>query len=265
MAAMAAREPVDMKITRNKLFAVAFCAIWLSVSLGHALTLAQLKTEMRRNLRDTSSDTSDQRYSDALLTDFANEAQRDIVNTTWLSYKTTSYVLTANTTYYSLPDDIIVPVQAIFKNSGGSTIELNEVSLKSLYDNNVGWEKITGNPNQYVVTQATSSTANSTSSLKISYFPIPNNTSTGTVTLWYYNQVDDLVSDSDVPFNGKRNLYPYHMAIVYHTAMRLKIIEGRLDEAQLFSSLYLNSLKTISEKLGSMPNYNPSVGVLNRK
>ena len=223
-----------------------------------AQTLSQIRTEVRRNIRDTASDSSRYKFSDSLLTDLANNAQREIVNATWLCDKTSTYVLLGRTTYYDLPNDLIAIFQVEFKNSGGQTIELNETSLKQLYDKNPDWTRQTGTPVEYVVRQPTST---ATTALSISYIPIPTNTSTGTVTIRYYNQVADLSADADIPYDGRRHLYPYHYAIVDHVTARIKLIEGRSDEATLYIQLFQNDISVLRDRIGRAPNYNPSFGV----
>ena len=102
-------------------FKILFFLIFLPLLVPkvYCLTLSQIRTEIRRNLRDNVS--ARQRYTDDTLLDYINQAQRDIVNETWLSMRTTSYVLTANTTYYDLPTDMIVISQVYFKDKSGST------------------------------------------------------------------------------------------------------------------------------------------------
>lgn len=253
-----------MNATKNKLFLLLTGFLFLS-QLCIAQTLGQLKTDIRRNMRDTSAISDEQRYSDALLTDFINEAQREIVNAARLSEKATSYILSPRTTYYTLPNDMIAIHHVDFRNAGGQVLNLTEIPWRTLYQNNANWDRTTGSaPTQYSVSQTTTSATSSTSTLRISYIPVPTQTSTGTVTIWYFNQVDDLRVDSDIPFNSKANLYPFHQTISYYVTMRLKLIEGRLEEVQFYSTLYSNSLQILNSRNNDMPNYNPSSAVLNR-
>ena len=233
---------------------LCFCS-----SFSYALNLGQLRTELRRNLRDT--DATRQRYSSSTLLDYINESQREIVNATWLADKTTIYVLTPNTSYYDLPSDMIAVEKVYFKNSQKQTIELDEESIKSLYDKNPDWERQSGTPNWYWVSNPKSPVATSTSNLQISYIPIPFNNSTGTITMWYYNQVPDLSDDSDIPFEGRANLYPYHMSIVYHATARIKLSERKTDEANFYLQLFATYVNEIKNRLGQMPNYSASMGI----
>ena len=242
-----------MKRLNKFLFLLAF-SFGLFYGSAQAQTLSQIRTEVRRNLRDT--DSTRQRYTDALLLDFINEAQREIVNATWLGEKTSSYILTPLTTFYSLPTDLIVITNVDFKDKQNTTLPLTEMTLKGLNSENPDWRRTVGTPLDYYVDKATTS-----NQLVISYIPIPTTQSTGTVTVRYYYQVPDLAADADVPFDGKRHLYFYHQVIVYHATMRLKMIEKKIEEANFYATMYGNYLKIIRERLGDIPNYNPSIGV----
>ena len=182
--------------------------------VSYSLTLSNLRTELRRILRDT--DSSRQRFTDAFLLDFTNEAQREITNATWVVEESSSRVLSPLTTYYLLPNDVITITGIEFLNSQNNYISLDETTYKKLEADNPGWRRFNAAPVEYFVDNATT-----TNQLVISYIPIPDSSSTGTVTVRYISQVDDLSADADVPFNGRRELYTFHMSIVYYSAMML--------------------------------------------
>ncbi len=224
-----------------------------------ALNVAQIKTEIRRNIRDDKA-PSNVRYTDAYILDYINEAQRDIFNKTWLTEKVTSYVLSPLTTYYNLPTEFIDTKKVYFQATilgSKNLIVLDSVMQRSLYQSMPTWESFNSSPVNYWVSNATSPVATSTVPLRISYLPVPTNTSTGTVTLWYYCQPNDLVNDSDIPFDGRRQLYPYHYSIVYYVVMRLKLIDGIMDEYNEYGKLYAIEVGDILNKLGVNPDYNP--------
>lgn len=244
------------KHLKRALFACLLCFAWVPV---HALTLAQIKTEVRRALRDNPSDTARQRYSDAVLLDFINQAQREVVNVSWLAEKTTSYVLSAGASYYQLPEEFLAVSQVYFRNTQNQTFELEELSQKALYDQMPDWDRQQGEPVQYWVSQATATSTLNPTTMRISYIPIPTRTSTGTVTLWFLHQTADLSSDTDIPFEARRHLYPYHLTLVYHVVMRIKIIEGKIDEATTYQTLYANEIGIMKDRLGRAPNYTPGM------
>lgn len=231
-----------------------------SIACGNlsALTLSDIRTEIRKTIKDNPTDTSFRRYSDAFLLPLINETQREIVNFTFLADRTSSYVLSPLTTYYNLPTDLMTVHQLYFTNTSGQLIELKEEAQRSLYDNNPQWESQSGSPSSYLITGATSSAGNASAPLLISYIPIPTQTSTGTVRIWYYNIVPDLSSDSDVPFENRRDLYPYHFSLVYGVTAKIKILEGWMDEATVYQSFYKSSVDLMKSNLGRAPNRNAS-------
>jgi len=241
-----------MKIIKKAiLLAVSFFLMGLANSWS--LSLSDIRTQVRRNVRD--ADSSRQRYTDAFLLDLINEAQREIVNATWLIEKSSSYVLSPLTTYYLLPTDLLVINHVEFKTTQGSIQPLEEKTLKGLESNNPDWRKSNGQPLEYWVDQATTSAQQT-----ISYIPIPTNTSTGTVFVRYFYQAPDLSADSDIPFDSKRAFYTYHMAMVYQVTYRIKLIERKVDESVAYLNMYTNYMNLMQSKLGQIPNYTPSAG-----
>lgn len=221
-------------------------------SIVSALTVSDIKTQIRRNIRDT--DTSNPRYDDTVLLDLINEGQNEINNQTMLSNSVTIYTLTNGTSYYSLPTDYFTPNEIYFKKNTGETIKLSEVKQDKLYQSKPDWERTRGEPNIYWISDSTLTVSGGTVTKRISYIPVPNNLSTGTITMWYFTQISNVVNDSDIPFNGAYELLPFHYAIVYYVTMRLKVIDGIIDEANAYQSLYSNSVSRLNNMLyGTKP------------
>jgi hypothetical protein len=227
-------------------FLGAFC------SVSFARTLAELRNDLRININDTRSDRY--RYSNATLNQLINDAQNVVVNATWLSLKTTSYVLSRGTTYYSLPADYLAAQQVDFSNASGN-INLEEQSLKALANYNINWRTQGGKPAYYYVDASSSS-----SNLIVSFIPIPNSTtSTGTVTMQYFSSISSMTDDSDLPFDGKKNLETYDDVIVFYATIRIKGIERKFDDANFYTTLYTAMLSDMRSRLGMMPNYKPGI------
>ena len=241
----------------KKLF-LPFLALFLFPAKAIAMDLSQIAIEVRRNVNDNPSDPTRQRYNDDTLMDLVNTAQREIVNATWLSEKTTSYVLSAGTTFYNLPSDLIAVSKVEFVDTEGGIIELHETSMKKLYADNVEWRNQTGPPVDYYVTQ-TNISSPSLSNLSISYIPIPEATSTGTVNVHYFNGVVDISTSGNIPFDSKTQLTFYHQVIVYNVTAKIKLMEMKLQEAQLYFQLYGNELALMRDRIKSAPNFTPSM------
>ncbi len=231
----------------------------LFFSLGnnaHALTLGDMKVQIRQRVNDRADPKL--RYSDSVLNGFINEAQKDVVNDTWCLQNTTFYMLAAGTTYYNLPNDYLAIMQVNFRESNGRIRSLEEKSKRALFDENPDWARQTGTPVNYFTQVSTSGTSVNTT-LQIVYIPIATSASTGTAIIDYYSQVTTLASDSDVPLNGFRHLYPYHHAIVDLVTYRIKMIEGKAEEAKAYFELYSARIQAMVNRFQSSPNYFPNV------
>lgn len=241
--------------TNRILFGFLIVAV-LSVP-SKAMTLSTILTAIRQNIRDTSTDTTLQRYSDANLTNFVNEAQREFVNMTWCVEKSTTVSLSAGTTYYSLSNDFLATKYVTFKmSSGGVKIKLLAFSEKKVWDVEPDYERSSvGPPDHYYVRYPGTAGTNS----QIAFIPIPNSTSVGTAVVWYYYMPADLASGTDVPFDGFKKLYGYHFALVSHVSARIKMLEGKTDEATYYRSEFDRYMAIAADKILKQPDYNPSL------
>lgn len=240
-----------MKTSFKFLFFLAFS---LLAGQSFALTLSDIETQIRRNVRDTAA--SGNRYSDSILDDWINEAQREIVNMTWCVNASTSVSLVASTTYYSLPDDFITPYLVLFTETGEDTIQMKERLEGSLYDDNPSFEDTSsGSPTEYFLRQSLSGGNN----IQVGFVQVPTSSSTGTVRIDYYAYPADLSSDSDVPFGGLLHLKPYHYALVNHVTAKIKALEAKTAEADFYRLEFERGISIMDQRLKEAPNYRPGV------
>lgn len=238
-------------LRRSLLFLFAFLP-----SVGYSLTLGDIEDQVRRIIRDPDDGTIAPAYSDSIITGIVNEGQRDVFNRTNLTENSTSYTLTAGTSYYNLPTDYVRPTLITFRDAQGITIKLDGSSRERIYQKQATWERdSTGPPSEYWTRISTGGGT----AMQISYVPVPTNASTGTVTLFYDSQPTDLSSASDIPFNGLRHLYPHHQVLIFYTAYRIKAIKGLTGEAELYRGLYDMELNSIKESLGQAPDVRNNV------
>lgn len=230
-----------------------FGAFFLCSVSVHALNLASIETAIRRNVRDTATDTSLQRYSDSVLDDFINEYQREVVNLTYPLYGTTTYTLSAGTTYYNLPTDYLA-VKSVYYFKGSTVYELKANSEQSYRKNNPNYEAQRGPPSDYFVRN----TVKTSTETQIAFIPVQT-TSTGTVNVEYYYSAPDLSSDTDIPFDGQGDMAPFHDILVYGVSTKIKTIEAMTSEAQVYQQLYSDKLNIMMNRFRSNPNYSPSI------
>jgi len=217
-----------------------------------ALTLSDIETAVRTHIRDTSSSSSLQQFSDTKLDATINEVQRDVVNKTWCVENSTAVTLVAATTYYSMPTDLIVPFRVTFTDASREVIELTETSQVQIVKLNPDFERnSSGEPTEYFIRQSTSGG----NPLEMGVNPIPTSASTGTVKMDYAAQATDLSSDSDVPFNGLNSLYQFHEVLVWGATYRIKLAQNKSAEAANYLTLYTEGVKEMKARLNEMPNY----------
>lgn len=220
---------------------------FLFSNAAHALTLSQIQTEVRVRTKDTF--TGRQRYTDTQLTALINEAQRDVINNTWVISKSYTFTTLAGTTYYMLPTDILAiqRVTSSYQNLPETTL------IKQDGDNaNSSWELSAGTPIYYFQDYAQSN--------QLGLYPFPlNTTSTTSIKIIYSSQGTDLAGATDVPFNGELRYLPYHDLLIFYPAYRIFLIEGESDKATAYRQEYESRLIVMEQAIGKKPNYVPGL------
>jgi len=215
------------------------------VSPGGALTLSEIRTQVRLHIKDTS--TTRQRFTDAQLNSLINEAQRDVINATWAIRKYTTQELASGTTYYALPDDTMDIVRVTRIN-----IPLEEKTKSGLDAEVRGWELAGGTPQDYFQDE--------TQPGYIGLHPFPNSsTSTGTLKIEYIASPSALSSDSDIPFNEIDRMTQYHDLLVLFPCYKVFLIEGEQIKFQTYFQNYESRLILMRETYGTKPNFTPGM------
>lgn len=235
---------------RNKLkFIFIGLILFLGIaSTSHALSLSQIQTEIRVRTKDTF--TGRQRFSDAQLTALINEAQRDVINNTWVISRSTTFATTAGTTYYTLPTDMLAiqRVTASFLNVSEATL----IKLDGDFGNS-SWETSSGSSVQFYFQDYAQSN-------KIGIYPWPlNAASTSTIKIIYYAQSPDLANAVDIPFNSELRYLSYHDLLIFYPAYRIYLIEGEQDKATIYRQEYESRLQIMEQDIGKKPNYVPGI------
>ena len=230
------------------------CLAWSA--RARALSLSDIETQIRLNVRDNPSSSAQQRYTDTTLDLLINDAQREVVNFTWCLEKVTTQALASGTTYYDLPTDMLAVKQVTYVSSTGERSELVEWSEKKVIDQEPDYERSsTGEPNHYFVRITTSTTGIKP---QIVFLPIPTS-SFGTAYIQYFVVASDLETDAAVPFLGLTTLYSYHNLLVYRVTARIKAMEGKFSQADFYQKLFETGVLNMRDRIGARPNYNPSL------
>lgn len=235
----------------KKYILILLAVVGFHAAKSDAMPLSDLETTVRRAVRDT--DSTRQTYSDDFIDDYLNDAQRAVVTDTWCLQKSTTIALVAATTFYTLPTDLIAIAEIHTVRAGNAITILEETSRHKLYQTSAKWEQESGITSEYFVDKGTITT-----SLRLGLHPAPTTSSTGTLVCFYYSQSTDMDSDDDVPLDGYRHLYPYHIALAYHAIARIKARENKMAEADLYFKMYAAEVAAMKDRLGQMPNYYPT-------
>lgn len=229
-------------------------------SVGWGQSLSQLNASVRLRIRDTTLDATNQQFTDAQITQVLNEAQRNVINATWVLTNTTSFQLLSGQREYVMPSDFISPLRVII-----SSVPIVETTLQSLdasgntetnptyYGGGTQWETTTSTPTAYYMER------DFNSNVIMGFYALPSTTSApGQVKVYYAQQVTNLVNPTDLPFNGRTDLLQYADLLVDYAAATLWQAQAVMDYANSYWALYTARLKLMNDDVGKMPNYNPS-------
>ena len=219
-------------------------------------TLSSIETQVRLLLRDTSNDVSFQRFSNATIDGYINEGQRQFNNDAWVYQGSFTMGLTAGQIEYALPSDFIAIVRLTISNiaipqvseagldGGGSNSSPNYIG--------VNWTLALSTPTAYYINEfVTGAPPN------IGFNPTPKFTSVGSVFVQYVRQVPAMVNETDNPFNGNVEFYPYTDAIADFAAARCWMILGRSDMTTSLMGMYTARAAQARANLNKMPNFLP--------
>lgn len=209
-----------------------------------ALTAAEVISRARSYLRDTSSDSTRQQFSDSTLLGWVNDAQQEANSFAWVLRSSTTFTLAAGTTEYALPSDFLATWRVEYRSR-----KLDQTSINELDATSLGWKSASGVPQKYYLYVA--------SATWIGFTPAPISTSTGTVSVFYIAQPATLTSTSATPFNGWPQLVPYHPAIAYYVAYRGLSSIGDSALAGTYYQEWSNWIEIMRTGLLKMPDFNP--------
>ena len=225
--------------------------VCLLVSNGYPLTLTDLLARSRVFLRDTSPDTTLQKFSDTQLTRFLNDGQKEVNLQTWAVIASTRFQLSAGTTEYSLPSTYILPLRMTFNNS-----PIVERTFSFLDESQSDWINTSGIPDSYYI-RTDSAVVSGVTRECVGLIPVT--TFTAVAELQFLAAPTDLATGSDVPFGSDNNrLYGFHQVLAYFAAYRGFLSMGLIDSAAIYYQEYTKLVTAMESSLKSRLNFNPS-------
>jgi hypothetical protein len=216
-----------------------------------ALDLSDIRNQVRIFLKDTSSDTDRQRWSDTQINNAINIAQNNVNCLTWCTHSSYSISVTTGTREYDLGSDVY----------GVERVTLDDkiipmLSIKKLDKGDEDWEGSTtdGTPTNYYIRQNLTS---SETNYVIGFDPLPDDDFTAKI--FYITIPDDMSADSDEPFNDYARLVPYHHLVVLYTVYWLQFADGNLNEATLAWKQYQAEIAHMGKYIKWPVNYQEGV------
>lgn len=228
--------------------------LWLSVfalflvlpsARSNALTAAEIITRARLLLRDSSSDTTRQRFSDAQLLNLLNDAQREMNSLAMVQKASFTFTLTGGTTEYPLPTDFLTAWRVLHKDR-----KMEQTSFDAEDAQSEAWMTASGTPQRYYIYAATTPV--------IGFIPAPTTVSTGTAVVYYIQQTTDMTADTETPFSGWVQAIPYHSALAYFVTYRGLWLLGDIQLADRYAQEWALWIESARTGLINKPDYNPS-------
>ena len=208
--------------------------------------LATLITQARTLDRDAVSSTR-QRFTDAQITGFINDAQRQAMATTHCLTGSMTFSLLPGVTYYALPSNFLSMDRVTLAQVGN----IMEMSPGALDGRSRGWELTSGHPVYYFI--------NFSSRGLLGFAPFPQTAGdTDTVKAEFYIQANDLASPTDLPYNGAGEFQDYHQGLAYYAAALMAAIDGQGTQSTGFMSVFSGTVGTMKARCMERPRYMPS-------
>ena len=217
-------------------------------SLSHAITLAELRKEVRRQVNDIP--TPKIRFTNSHINDAINEAQRNIAINTYAVQRTTIQTIVSLQNNYVLPTYCFGVKYVTRNTTTGQSFLLKEITREQLAEDiNRGdlFIETSTVPYSYYMSKL---------GFSVILYPRPSGTALGNVNINCFGIPENLVNDIDVPFNmpelgyEDNSLYAYHDLIVKYAVYKLFLIKGDVESARKYKNDYDLGIAIMSKNSG---------------
>lgn len=225
---------------------ITFLLVFLGITNVWSLTVSEMYLEIRRNIKDTSTDINYQKWSNTELLQRINIFQEDIAVKTFCVSTITFITTSGGTREYYYPSDFLALKQVSYLINGSTFYR--KIDYRSVSENNLNrpqWENDAtgGNPLTWF---------DRCDMFGLDMVPSSTYAGTNKVRLEYYCRPVDLVNDSDIPFNGVISLYPFHQLICWGVSA-LCLVNEEDNAATYFEQKYSIGLQQLYSILSNIP------------
>lgn len=219
------------------------------VSNSYALTLSDIRSEIRRHLKDNATSTQQQRWSSTVLNLRINNAQREIAALTHCISSTAYTTTVSGTQSYALPSNFVIEHRVSYSTGPTATAyeKIEKVLLGQLDLDDTDWESTAnGEPTQYYLKDRL-----------VYLLPTPNATWAGTnrLKIEYFRYPANLSSDTDVPFDSVTDMYPYHSLITYYVLAQTFSEKGDTNSMAYWDGQYKALMGILANNLMFKPDW----------
>ena len=207
------------------------------------MNLAQIRTRFRLLVPEVN----DSILSNTNLDLFINDGALDVTRRTDCLWNYADQTVTAATQTYAVPSDA-GRVLAIYYGGTGNWEKLPCVTMDYLANEiDPDWFNNTGTIWAYFEAEQN----------KIGLYKTPTSAEAGTdyLRVYYVENPDTLVNDSDIPFNGVTNLYAYHDLMLLYVMYKAKQMMGKWEQATVIETNYLAKCREMKVDLNRLHDF----------
>jgi hypothetical protein len=201
---------------------------------------ASLINEIRRFVKDVSSDTSLQRWTDAILLERLNSCQEEMAAFTGMLESRVDINVSEGTAEYPFTSAIMAVKRAYWKDDNAVYVPLIKTTETELDLTDAEWRDVDGTPTHYYIRDN-----------YIGLYPNPDVTRTAGLRVNIADRPTTLTSDTDIPFDEEYQWYFAHEGLAFGVARLCMFDEGKFTEAQVFEGKYFNVIKEIQKQVSS--------------
>jgi hypothetical protein len=181
------------------------------------------------------------------LNNWINEGQRIADISSLCTFKRYTFDLVQGTTYYEMPSDFITIYRVT-----RDWLSLQEMTPAGFDGRSAEWENQSGLPTYYFINFSTRT--------HIGVAPVPSvGTDTATIRVEYMAYNVSLSTDTDIPFGGVVEFYPYQYGLGYYAAYKASVIDERDSKAKVYLDSFTALTKLMKDTCMQRPNYKPQM------
>ena len=194
------------------------------------MQLSEILAEIKRSLKEPDTDGH---WTDNELIRRVNLVQADICRKTEFLHKKADISFNTVGKNYPIPADCLKVVSVVYENKRVVGTTAQQLDDKCLFKSKK-WREETGEPEIYYQEFNV-----------INLVPKPINAQN--ITLYYIGVADNMVNDTDKPFNNIEQLQSVSQAIIDGVIYRCMLEDGNIAISDRYKNLYIQELKDIKD------------------